>query len=211
MNNGLKLTGGTSGSASVSSFSSTSNFTFAAWINSTSSTSNQYIGSIANNAFSLYVNSSHKLVATPPPPATFTDSTALTSGNWYLVGITYNSSTNTLTFYKNGVAVGSNTHTGTTATGATTLYIGGNKGSVSSFNGAIDEVRYYSSALNGTVTPASTLTQMRSLYNGFGPIVDLINPGSAGTKITTTTTGLVDLRHRPRQFYRHQSRHSLRS
>ena len=151
MNSGIALTGGTSGSVKVSSFAADSSFTFAAWINPNTVSANSYIASTANNAFSLYINSSGELVATGTT-GSVTDTTALTAGTWCLVSVTYSNGTLTLYKYENGGLGGEvGSATATTTTGTTTLYIGGNGGSVSSFNGTIDEVRYYSTALLGSM------------------------------------------------------------
>ena len=107
----------------------------------------------------------------------------MTTGNWYLVSATFNGST--LTVYQDGAAVGS--VAATTATGSTTLYIGGNGGSVSSFNGTIDEVRYYSTALSGAqdVTGATDLVG-GSDYSS-APTVTFSGGGATGTNVATAS------------------------
>ena len=172
-NKAVALTGGTSGSLSVPTFSTTSSYTFAAWIKPAAFSATQYIASTANNAFSLYVNSSGDLVATGKT-GTVTDTTALTAGKWYLVAVTFDGAT--LTLYKNGVSVGTPA-AATTATGSTTLYLGGNGGSVSSFNGTIDEARYYNSNI---------ASQLATLYSNYAPQWE----DYFTSPITTTTTGL---------------------
>ena len=86
-----------------------------------------------------------------------------------------------LHLYRNGVEVGGTGTTGTTTTGTTTLYFGGNQGSASCFNGTIDEIRYYSSALSAD--------QMADIYGAYGPMVAYVNPGG-GNAITGPSSNL---------------------
>ena len=67
--------------------------------------------------------------------------------------------------YKNGSQIDS--AAGTTTTGSTTLYIGDNQGTSSSFNGTIDEVRYYNSDMSAGKT-FNGIPYMKQLYNNYG-------------------------------------------
>ena len=184
MNDGIALTGSTNpGSVSVSSFSATPAFTFAAWVKPTNFSLQQYIASSNNgsaSSFSLYIKTSGELVAAGTTGFVTGTGEALSANQWYLVGMTLDSS-GKLHLYKNGVEIGGTGITGTTTTGTTTLYFGGNQGSANCLNGTIDEVRYYSSAL--------TQARWRISTTPMGRWSLIVNPGG-GSVITTATTGL---------------------
>ena len=183
VNNGVTLAGGSTGNISAS-LTTTSSFSYVAFIKPASVSATQYIGSTGNNAFSLWIDATGHLNAKGKTGSTITDGAVLTTGNWYLVGVTFDGTN--IRLYKNGVQVGSAT-AATTAAGATTLYMGGNVGSVSTFNGTIDEVRYYTASLTAPQSPISTSSNMLALYNGFAPIMNGISPTLASKQTTTTT------------------------
>ena len=79
--------------------------------------------------------------------------------------------------YKNGAQVG-NTTAGTATSGTYTLYMGGNQGSSSCFNGTIDDAAYFASALSTTL--------MAKIYTNYLPFAESFN--YSGNRFTYTTT-----------------------
>ena len=111
------------------------------------------------------MDSNGKLNAKGTTGSTILDSTALTTGTWYLVGVTFDGTT--LKLFKNGTQVGSTA--ATTTANSTTLYIGDSGGTSGSFNGTLDEVRYYNSDMS--VLNSNGLTRMQQLYNNLAALL----------------------------------------
>ena len=122
----------------------------------------------------------------------------LALNTWSHLATTYDGSN--LRFFLNGTQVSVRAQTGTIATSTLPLTIGGDSIYGQYFQGLIDEVRVYNSAL----TPAQIQTDMTTPLSGSFPLVSL-NPGSvnfgtvnngttsAPVPVTVTNTGNVTL------------------
>ena len=129
---------------------------------------------------------SGKLVATGKT-GTITDTTALTTGQWYLVAITFDGTN--LRLYKDGVSGGISYRDAPPPPAPPPSTSAATKAWRVASTAPSTMSVITPAALNGTVTPISTITQMQWLYNEFGPLVNFINP-SSWTKQTSTTTKL---------------------
>ena len=167
--NGLQFNGTSAylnaGTVSVSSF------TISTWVNMSASQSGWGSLVMKQNSFGLEVQNG-TVYANVGNGSTWTNTVnaPLTAGTWKHVVQTFNGSTNTNSIYVDGVLRASGT--GTFTNSASNLLIGSWNGSSEFFNGKIDEVRVYNSAL--------TATEISALYNS----VTL----PTGTTVTATVT-----------------------
>jgi hypothetical protein len=126
--------------------SSGSSYTKEAWIKPTTlSASTNNILSSTDHAFRLsngFLSASNGLTGSP---TTITDASALTANQWVHVAVVYNSSTNALTLYKNGVQVATNGTASSHTAGA--MMIGTQNAVLNTFfHGTMDEVRIWNTA-----------------------------------------------------------------
>ena len=106
---------------------------------------------------------------------------ALTTNTWAFLTKTYNGST--LALYVNGTLVSSLAHTGNIATSTNPLQIGGDSIYGQYFQGMIDNVRIYNSAL----TQAQIQTDMTTAVTSAAPVVTGETPASGATGVATNT------------------------
>ena len=106
---------------------------------------------------------------------------ALTTNTWAFLTETYNGST--LTLYVNGTQVSSLAHTGNIATSTNPLQIGGDSIYGQYFQGMIDNVRIYNTAL----TQAQIQTDMTTAVTSAAPVVTGETPASGATGVATNT------------------------
>lgn len=112
------------------------------------------------------------------------DLQALSLATWYFTAITYNGTT--IRWYLNGTQVGS-TSAGTINTASGDVSIGrrgAGAQNVGFFDGLIDEVSVFSTALS-----SSDITQ---LYNGGAPLAYSATPTSSASSTATTTIDVTD-------------------
>jgi hypothetical protein len=159
LNNGLHFLN--SGSTRVTiadnpAFDFSSGFTAEAWIKAdvlnTRNIFSQY--SSSDRAFSLFLLSSGKFEYTANPSASgsseqyfTTTNTAISTGTWHHVAITYDGTT--MRAFVNGVAAGTESHTGTLYNSSEPIEIG-SRNNAHFFDGTIDEVRFWNRALSVT-------------------------------------------------------------
>jgi len=144
VNDYVDITGATS------VYTGTSNFTWEAWINTSSSGLRQDIISIGNHAQNetafFFVNDVGKLQVDLPYQGGAASTTSVNDGNWHHVALTMNAASKVATLYIDGTADGSKTFTGNALNlvqgdGA---FIGGVISSDNTyFKGMIDEVRIW--------------------------------------------------------------------
>ena len=106
---------------------------------------------------------------------------ALTANTWAFLTETYNGST--LALYVNGTLVSSLAHTGNIATSTDPLQIGGDSIYGQYFQGMIDNVRIYNTAL----TQAQIQTDMTTAVTSAVPVVTGETPASGATGVATNT------------------------
>jgi Concanavalin A-like lectin/glucanases superfamily/Bacterial Ig-like domain len=106
---------------------------------------------------------------------------ALASNTWTFLSETYNGAT--LALYVNGVQVSSIAETGNILTSTNALQIGGDSTFGQYFNGLIDNVRIYNTAL----TQAQIQTDMTTAVSSPAPSVTSATPGSGATAVVTNS------------------------
>ena len=106
---------------------------------------------------------------------------ALTANTWAFLTETYNGST--LALYVNGTLVSSLAQTGNIATSTDPLQIGGDSIYGQYFQGMIDNVRIYNTAL----TQAQIQTDMTTAVTSAAPVVTGETPASGATGVATNT------------------------
>jgi len=140
--------------ASSLASSQTDNITMSAWVKWNGSTSNYQVilnnGSTATSGYSIFLDygNSNKLSLLAGGVAAMSSQTTLPTGQWTLVTATRSGGIWSL--YVNGVSVAI-TNSGTTPrvpSGVTT--IGAAQGGIQEFNGTVDDVRFYNSALGSS-------------------------------------------------------------
>jgi uncharacterized cupredoxin-like copper-binding protein len=198
LNNGLHFLN--SGSTRVTitdnaAFDFSSGFTAEAWIKadvlSTRNVFSQY--SSSDRAFSLFLLSSGKFEYTANPSASgsseqyfTTTNTAIATGTWYHVAITYDGTI--MRAFVNGVAAGTESHTGTLFNSSQPIEIGA-RNNAHFFDGTIDEVRFWNRALSVTEINDGMNAQVPNNANGLVAYYKM-NQGTAegdNTSITTLT------------------------
>lgn len=132
------------------------NFTISFWFNATSTTSNQYAVSAYGGLFAITVSSTVSFIY--PTGGTYgtISSSTITANTWnYVVVVFQTNGTCSLTV-NNGPAV---TATNTGGPGTTTTFTVGciDTGVASAFNGSIDDLRIYNSAVPNVVLPYAYL------------------------------------------------------
>lgn len=170
----------------------TGSFSFSAWIKTTV-TGSIWGGRAAGTGPQLGVDGAGKLYNDGVGTAGVTSTIAVNTGNWVHVAIVWDRSGALVRQYINGVADTTSALGATTATEAITKYIGdeASPGNLfGKFNGAIDEVSFWSRALSAG--------EIRQLYNGYigsqypftgaGPIFDAATSSNGGGSGSTTFT-----------------------
>ncbi len=112
-------------------------------------------------------------------------STALTAGQWYLVGAVYNGSQ--MSLYINGTLSGTKAQTGSLNTYATAVRIGANGGMSEDFKGTLDDIRIYNTAI--------TAGEISALYQNnetTPPVISNLKPSNALSNGTSSTVISVD-------------------
>ncbi len=132
----------------------------------------------------------------------YSDAFAATTGTWYLLTLTYDAGTDVITYYFNGVPVGTDTDTvvGGYASGTGDLYIGSTGGS-EYFDGQLDEMRIYDrvlspdevSELQRLTSPTSVDTSLKGYWSFDGQDIsgttayDRSGAGNNGTLTNSPT------------------------
>lgn len=146
----------------------TSSFTIAAWINAHDIGNDQRIFADDQNnsggyAFSLGDGGNGRLrfFSRNISPVSLDTAAVITTGTWYHVAAVHNASTRTRQIYVNGVLRTSGTYTGTWGSDNGAASIGGENNNAGAeatanwrFDGLIDEVHIYTSALNASALTA---------------------------------------------------------
>ena len=150
----------------------TSDFSVSTWIkidgnsdHNILGTREQTTGASVSKGFTLSLNSSKQIYArifTTTSSITQVNAGVIQVGQWFSVVATYVASTKTLKIYRNGIEMGSVTGTSAGVTSPDNLSIGrvGIGGVYGYFNGKIDEVAIWNTAL--------TSTQVAEIYNATG-------------------------------------------
>ncbi|MBI5881311.1 right-handed parallel beta-helix repeat-containing protein, partial [archaeon] len=95
-------------------------------------------------------------------------STILTKGNWYFVAATFDTNTNTLTCYVNGMAEATNTGATKNPTAGTLgLYLGAGSGASFPYNGSVDDVMIWGRVLSAQEINATYAGQLYQLERNF--------------------------------------------
>ena len=142
----------------------TSNFSVSAWINVDSPTNTKYhilgtreeaTSASTSKGFTFQLNSSrevHARIFTTTSNITQVNAGVVTSGTWANVALTYVASSKTLKIFLNGTEVGSTTGTAAGVTSPDGMGIGrvATGGSYSYFDGKIDEVSVFNTALSSS-------------------------------------------------------------
>lgn len=159
----------------------------------------------ANHLYTLRLTNlgapTYHLLFTPGGGGAFnySDAFAATTGTWYLLTLTYDAGTDVVTYYFNGVPVGTDTDTviGGYASGTGDLYIGSTGGS-EYFDGQLDEVRIYDRVLSTDevgqlyrlTTPTSVDTSLKGYWSFNGSDISGTTAyDRSGTGNTLTLTG----------------------
>jgi hypothetical protein len=130
----------------------TSSFTIAAWIKPTSVSN--YLGIIsdaganADKGWCLALTAGGNIRLTTLDRDDLNSTATVSAGQWSHVAVVFDSS-NAASFYLNGVFVDKVSSFSSAKASTNPYYIGAGPGGGHLFSGAIDEVRIYSSALNG--------------------------------------------------------------
>ena len=180
-------------SASNTSITGDSSFSYNLWANITS-TDNSALGgwsadgSVNNQQHDLvYRNSTDRIGHIGRNNDDYVTSVGMSLGNWYMITVVYDNSTSGLSFWINGSNVGNGTPTDyATTNGQFTLGQPIDTGSSADFSGMIDEYSLWSKALNST--------DISELYrNGDGntylsdttpPNLTIVNPSVSMTQLT---------------------------